>query len=170
MKHAKTIPALKTLLMTGAMAICTAWPALAGEVFGNEESFDAASAVSDEELAGMRGGFLTAGGLFIDFAINTRTLVDGVLQNELAINTQNIQNTSSGDLHQLITVSQDGINKQALNDIINNTSLLNVLQNSRNNTVIQTISTLDITASNLGALENGRLTNGLDFQNINALH
>lgn len=152
------------------MAISVAFPAMAGSFDGaaKEDSFDVARAVPDNELAKMRGGFLSAGGLRFDFALQTHTIVDGVAQNDVSISTRNLEGINANDLKQLIQVGQ-GNQVAALDALAENPALLNIVQNTQDNAVIQRFNTLTVDVSNVAAIRNQALLPAYDFHAVIAL-
>lgn len=115
----------------------------AGAVFNSE-------AVSDEELSDMRGGYLLAGGLKIDFAINSQTLVDGVLQNEVGFSTKDL----SPDVPSSTIISIGENNVISKESIVGQDvgSVLTIIQNAVDSKLIQKFTTVDIEATNYRAI------------------
>lgn len=133
------------------------------------ETFDHSEAVPDSELAKMRGGFITPGGLMIDFAITTRTLVDGAKVSDITMTAQDLQNLSSSqDLQKLIQIG--GGNSVELNELANNPNVGVVIQNSLDEKVIQQFSILDVTVQNFEQFQaNKPLDNALLAARTNPL-
>ena len=131
------------------------------------DTFENSARITDNELDGMRGGF-QIGGLTIDFAVNTRTLIDGITQGDIVINSLNLPGVNQADLHQVIQVGQ-GNNAAALDAIAQNPGLINIVQNTLDGTVIQRFNNLDISVSNLAFFRSQALTPSIDFQAVNAL-
>ena len=148
----------------------TPLPMHAGNESFDEESaeFDTATAVSDEELSTQRGGFITMGGMLIEFGLTTRTLVDGVAQNDISINSENLQQITPDALRQVTQIG-GGNNVGTLDALANNPGLLNVIQNSSNDKLIQNLSNLDIGVSNVATFKDQALTAIVDFQAVSAL-
>ena len=61
------------------LSICAAALLLAQPAFSQDQPTSELTPLSDEELADMRGGFLTAGGITFDFGAVVRTYVSGAL-------------------------------------------------------------------------------------------
>ncbi len=86
-----------------SLVLCTVSTLVSGQALatGAEarfEIFNAVPAVSDGELAGMRGGFFTAAGAHFDFGASIQTMVNG----QLALQT-NIQWTPAGSSTQQLS-------------------------------------------------------------------
>lgn len=155
---------IATLLIT---AIPYAGYAMSGLGGGEIETFDHMEPVSDAELSKMRGGFITPGGLIIDFAISTRTLVDNQVISDVTYNAETLQNLSSGDeLKNLIQIG--GNNSLALDELANNPNIGIVIQNSLDEKVIQQFSILDVTVENFTKFQaNKPLDNALFSAGVN---
>lgn len=126
----------------------------------DDGSFDVASIAQDSTLSEMRGGFVFAGGLKINFGLmSTTTIIDQVTQavskSTVNLSTDGLNGVTPQNLQQLI---QAGAGNQtavpASNVPIN---VLTVVQNTANNQVIQNQNVLDITVSNLAAFRNSQL-------------
>lgn len=141
----------------------------AGNVEEDEDmGFDVASTVSDEELSTQRGGFITMGGMMIEFGLTTRTIIDGITQNDISISSESLQQITPEALRQVTQIGPNN-NIAALDALANNPGLLNVIQNSSNDKLIQNLSTLDIDVSNVSNFREQQLTGLVDFQAVEAL-
>ena len=119
---------------------------------GNSSPFDSAP-VSNQELSEIRGGFLNAGGLLIEFGINIKTFLDGNLQKDISFSTvkNDALEKNSDQLRQAIQV---GNNNQAIpQELLDKLpAIVTIIQNSDDNKIIQNINTLDINVSNTRSL------------------
>jgi hypothetical protein len=66
-------------------------PAANNASFARDDSFEVASAVDNNELSDMRGGFLFAGGLKIDFGLISITSINGIVKSSLSISSNNFK-------------------------------------------------------------------------------
>lgn len=130
-----------------------------------ENEFNHSARVSDGDLEKQRGGFMV-GGLQVDFAINTRTLVDGITQAQTSISSLNLPGVSPSDLSQLIQVG-GGNNSATLNAMAGNQALLTIVQNTKDNTLIQQFNDLALTVGGLKNFQDGVLLQQLDFHAAN---
>ena len=101
-------PALLAAMLVSGQALATGTEA-------RLEIFNAAQTVSDDELAGMRGGFFTAAGAQFDFGASIQTMVDG----KLALQT-NLQWTPAGPVTQQLTGLGAQIQSQVNNTVARN--------------------------------------------------
>ena len=101
-------PALLAAMLVSGQALATGAEA-------RFEIFNAVPAVSDGELAGMRGGFFTAAGAQFDFGASIQTMVDG----KLALQT-NLQWTPAGPVTQQLTGLGAQIQSQVNNTVARN--------------------------------------------------
>ncbi|HET7085542.1 MAG TPA: hypothetical protein VFI23_12275 [Rhizomicrobium sp.] len=90
-------------------------PAMAAPATRLGAVLDGETAVSDEELAGMRGGFFTAGGAQFDFGASIKTMVNG----QLALQTS-LQWTNAGAVTQQLSGLGQAIQSQVNNQVANN--------------------------------------------------
>jgi hypothetical protein len=107
-------------------------------------------ALADSELEELRGGFLLAGGLVIDFALYQQTVIDGELRRELQLSTQNLMQTMQPE--DFRTVIQIGEGNVGLGSLAEIPGIVTVIQNTMDNTMIQNLSNLDIAVANLAAI------------------
>ena len=131
----------------GAMIMAVSAPALAMPDMLEEDVFGTAP-VADEVLAQKRGGFITVGGLQIDFALTTRTLIDGVLERDLTVRSTSLQGLDVDQLRQVIQIGQNN-DFQSLDEVLNNPGVVTVIQNSADDRVIQNFNVLDLNVSNV---------------------
>lgn len=137
--------------------------AMTEEAFDDFDSaFHAENRVEDNELSKMRGGFLV-NGLQIDFALTTQTIIDGVLRKEVKVESNQPNSIPEGGLHTLVQV---GTNNKAipLEQFAGVPAIINVVQNSKDNTVIQNLTLLDMEVSNLTLLRTRALVPQINYQ------
>lgn len=96
------------------------------------------AALSPGEMDSLRGGFLMAGGMTIDFSIIRQSSVNGQLQQQLSFDSRDLARLGN---------SNSEIFKQIPN-------LTTIIRNSADNALIQNLNTLNITATNSGAVRN----------------
>lgn len=133
------------------------------------EPFDVASAtVSNNELSDIRGGFIDAGGMRIDFGLTTRTIVNGVVEREVTINT-NGSSTSlkPSELQQVIQIGDKNVALPG--EIKNIPGLLTVIQNNVDNTVIQNVNMLNVKVTNLSSYQLQTMVPLLNQGNISSI-
>lgn len=133
------------------------------------EDFSASPTVPDSELAQLRGGFVSLSGITVDFALNTRAIVDGTPISDVSINSNNLGSITDPGLRQVVQVGQ-GDASAALNALAQNPSILTFTQVNGNNRVIQQLTTLDLQINgSQSALRTQSLAPQLDFQAVQAL-
>jgi len=148
------------------MAVATATTASAMPAgLGKRDSFGVAP-VSNQELSKIRGGFIAPGGLVIDFALSNQTIINGELLNEISINSAELTSIDVKNLQQFIQIGQSN-DFGSLDEILGSAGLVTVIQNTLDETVIQTISSLDVTVENFNEYQNSvPLNNALDNSNL----
>jgi hypothetical protein len=106
------------------------------------------AALSPQELDSLRGGFLMAGGMTIDFSIIRQNSINGQLQQQLSFDSKNLalNKIQSDNLRNLLQLgsSNPAILKQMPN-------LTTIIRNSADNALIQNLNTLDVTVKNTEA-------------------
>ena len=164
-----TLASLRTTFLLSLLATCSmsnaAW---AASPFESKEGFNRSAEVDDSELAGMRGGFVSAGGLVIDFALSTRTVIDGVTQTDLIISSNNIDDLTAQNVKQIVQIG-DNNNAETLQTLANNAAVLTLIQNSVDNKVIQNFNVLDVAVSNVSEFQANSITALVDLSNVGAL-
>jgi hypothetical protein len=106
----------------------------------------------DEVLEKERGGFVAPGGLRIDFTLTSRTLVNGNLERDVALLSNQLSNVQADQLRQVIQIGQ---NNQFHNvqEVIDNPAVTTIIQNSLDGTVIQNFNILDLNVNNLSQFQ-----------------
>jgi len=135
----------------------------------SEASFETASASTDDAtLSDMRGGFVTVGGLMINFGLISQTAVDHNIVANLNVNSNGLTGNLPQTLQQLIQTG--GSNQAAVTPSAMPITVLTIVQNTANNTLIQNYNQLDLSVSNLGAAFAARqLSFGNRFPSVLAL-
>lgn len=153
-----------------ACVLTVAWvpAAQAGGITSKVDNFNRSIPVPNSELAKMRGGFITLGGLTLEFGLQTRTVIDGVTEADIFISTNNLQNIDTNALQRVIQVGANN-NAAALNELMSNPSLLTVIQNSDDNKLIQNFNVLSLDVQNLQAFQNQQMTSAIELGNIQSI-
>jgi len=158
-----------TLLIATSLVILSSPYAWANESFEDMgESFENSEMVSDEELGNTRGGF-SIGGLTIEFGLTTQTLINGQLQGQLELSSDNFQDLTINDLQQLVQTGAGNNANDALQALANNPNLLSVIQNSLNDTVIRQETALDIQVSGIQNFQAEVISPVLDLAIVDSL-
>lgn len=114
----------------------------------------AGSGLSDQELDMLRGGFVTAGGLHIDFSLRSMVLVNG----EAVM--QSVIGPSAAGLPQLQQLSQSAI--AGAGTLVLSSGLHTLIQNDLDNQTIQSFKVLDVQVANLANLRGMEIRNRVD--------
>ncbi len=110
------------------------------------------------ELAVARGGFLLPGNVQIDIGFESTVMVDGVLRSQTKLFLDNLSN---GQLSSAGGTPGSGTGFQL--------PLTQVVQNSLDNQVIESLKVLDIKISNLGQAQFGPLHQLMNMQLVESL-
>lgn len=149
-----TALASATLALTLLASAAVAFDELDEDIFGVDP-------VQDEQLAEMRGGFITVGGLQLDFALKNRTIVNGQELNNFILESTNMSEINSQNLQQVIQVG-DGNQFESIDALMEIPGLVTVIQNSLSDTKIQNFNELDIVVNNFAEFQNNApLTNAI---------
>lgn len=142
---------------------------------GDPLEFRDLEAASDQEINGMRGGYVTEGGLNFSFGIEQAIFVDGILK---ATNTLNVVKEGAG-LPQALqgpsgntpTVVQIGPGNTFLPTDLEQlqSGFFTVVQNSMDQKVIQNINKINATISVLGLQREISRTGAMNQQLIQTL-
>lgn len=125
--------------------------------------------VGADELADMRGGF-SVGGLDFDFAITSTTMIDGIMQHTSTITSAGL--TTVTEVQQLaagLTAENLAQANSAVTTVLDNDALITTIQNDVDNAIIQQINEIDITVSNLKAVQNLNARSQFNVQATQAL-
>lgn len=124
-------------------------------------------AVSPEELARSRGGFIAPGNIQIDIGFEKILMVDGILQSQTKLSVDNLAakqlNQLSMGMVNLIESGSDSVKADTASP------LNHVLQNNLDQKLIQSIKVLDIQLKNVGNTSRGPLQQMLHSQLIGSL-
>jgi len=126
-------------------------------------SFEDVSALENEDLDNLRGGFVTSNGMVLDFSFSANTLVDGELINQVVFNT--IEN--SINRNSLKNIIQVGDGNVAFSSDLNSQSLpdvLTIVQNNIDDLTIQQINLFDVTVQNMNNYIQQAVSPEIDFQ------
>lgn len=137
---------------------------------GNDDLLfaDDTALVSDDELGDIRGGFLTSGGMIIDIGLVTQTVVNGVLVSEQSTSLNPDQVTNIQSLQTIATIDANNVVISNL-DLNSVSQIVSVVQNSRNNVVVDSITLLNIDVGNVSGFLDQTRTGLIDHQLVNAL-
>ncbi len=132
------------------------------DVLFNEEP------IGDEDLDGMRGGFVTSNGMVIDFSFSANTLINGQFINQIVLNTANVS-AAAGNLRRIIQVGEGNRAFDSGPVIDGLPNVLTVVQNNLDNLTIQQLNILDLTVQNMGNFINQAVRPEIEFQNTMTL-
>jgi hypothetical protein len=158
------------------MQVCDVWAWQSRDVSTKKKShvedlpFERdAQLVSNHELDTIRGGFLMSNGMVVDIGLFTQTIIDGVVVDEMMFKESDLAAVNSYALQKIIEVNGSGssVSKLTLSDV---PQLLTVIQNSRDNVVINNATVLNIDVTNASRflfqtqipLINHQIVNGLN--------
>jgi hypothetical protein len=170
----KTVSSAIALL---AAMILSLWPLAAGA-----DDLSSTAVASDQELAAMRGGFVTGDGLLVTFGIERAIYVNGVLDTASNFTVSRIDGVSglqqpasalaAGDAVKVIQIGPAGSNIFSPGKITTNIlpGSFTVIQNSLNNQVVNNITTINASVTNMNLFRNLNLTTSISEQVIHGLH
>lgn len=157
----------------GCLLFGAAGPAWAGSAF-----FDALHAVPDEELAQMRGGYTSAGGVEVAFGIETAVFIDGILQAVTSFNsTADVFSLPDPRIVMATGLNSNSVGMQLVNSQLTMESmdvdalksqLMTVVQNSQDHRVIDNITQLNAVVTSLDAFRQIRFLDSLQQQMIDS--
>lgn len=150
------------VLMACLLSIASATTARADVLLTPEE------ALTEHEMETLRGGFLLAGGMVIDFALMRQTRINGELHTELQLSTQALMDELvPQDMNTLVQIGNGEVPLSAIQDI---PGMVTIISNTADNSLIQNMSSLDLNVSNVALARQAALVPLLEFQLINAAH
>jgi hypothetical protein len=147
-----------------------------GEIPGSDREGDmqpliiaGATAVGDEVMDGMRGGFTTPDGLVLSFGIERVVYINGELSSSTRLNVAELGNLVGGSadmaamvpLGATVGLIQSGPNNSVSGDVMRSGSFATVIQNSLDNQHIQTITTIDAQVNSMDLMRSNRLGESL---------
>lgn len=122
-------------------------------IAGSFDGLDQAESLGDADLEAIRGGFETSSGMQISFGIDQVTSINGVLQTKMAFFVPNVTENPTGIILEGWTskLIQNGSgNTFALNATDQIPSqVLNVVQNTLDQQVIQHLTVIDLSVTGL---------------------
>lgn len=157
---------------SGLMLLTAVFP-----VWADSGPFNGLRAVPDAELAQMRGGYITAGGIEVTFGIEAAVFIDGVLQ---AVTSLNAASADLGlsDPHIVARTGVDAnigltlVNRQLTMSSMDidavRSQLTTVVQNSQDHKIIDNIIQFNAVVSSLDAFRQGRFLDSLQQQMVTA--
>lgn len=154
----------------GAAALLAAAMPASGEVLSELDGLDAREVVSDQDLDGMRGGYVTSGGLEILFGIQQAVFVDSRLQ---AVTPQLVlsatgQPVSASSLERFLGITGGGPGT-----IQAGTSTLilpqTIIQNALNGVNIDAVTVINTAVMNLSVVRSMNISSMLTGQLIQSL-
>lgn len=153
--------------------------AAAAPALGETDVWEGMPAVADQELAGMRGGYLDRDGVRIHFGIEQAVFVDGMLQAVTRLNAEDglgglatspLLTGDSGWLTDAgVQLFRLGQPSQLAGDELAPSSFLTVVQNSQDQRVIDTLTRIDAVVHGLTALRENRALHTFQSQMIDSL-
>ncbi len=160
----------KGVRIIGAVAVLAVAVPVSGQVLTELDGLDAREVVSDQELDGMRGGYVTNAGLEILFGIQQAVFVDSRLQ---AVSPQPVLSAtgkavslSSLERFQAITGSGTGTLQAGSSTIVLPQT---IIQNALNGVNIDAVTVINIAVSNLSAIRSMNISSMLNGQVIQSL-
>ena len=146
-----------------------------------DDEFDPLSSwqkIPDQELAKMRGGFITSDGLNINVGLERLVMIDGTIKTQFNLDlsglNQNSGKSSSlpSDQNNMIQLIQNGENNLVTPDVPAKFGggALTIIQNSQDNKLIQNFTTLQIDVSGMSQFRTNSLGKSISIEQIRALH
>lgn len=148
MKHYLT----RTASLCVALSVALASPAALALDELDEDIFGVAP-VEDEALAEMRGGFITVGGLQIDFALKSRTVINGQEMNNFILESANLDAISQANLQRVIEVGENNT-FESIDKLMEIPGLVTLIGNTLNDATIQNFNELEVGINNFGEYQN----------------
>ena len=122
-------------------------------VAGSFDQLNEVDSLDDADLEAIRGGFETRSGMQISFGIEQVTAINGVLQTRMAFSVPNVTEHPAG-------ITQEGWTSQLIQNGAGNTfalnaadripsQVLNVVQNTLDQQVIQHLTVIDLSVTGL---------------------
>lgn len=130
--------------------------------------------LSQEEMAGLRGGFMTADGIEITIGYEQAAFINGILQTKLALDISQFDHRNAANLPgniQPIRIIQSGEGNLAPASPLSSppAGYLTLLQNSLDNQTLGNLTVLNINIKNLPDTQFGSLRNTINDQILNSL-
>lgn len=154
----------------GAIAVLAAAVPVSAQVLAELDGLDAREVVSDQELDGMRGGYVTNAGLEILFGIQQAVFVDSRLQAvspQLVLSaTGETVSPSSLERFQSITGSGNGTIQAGSSSIVLPQT---IIQNALNGVNIDAVTVINTAVMNLSVVRSMNISSMLTGQLIQSL-
>ena len=109
-----------------------------------------AQPIDDSDLDNLRGGFITVGGMQVDFGLTSTTVVNGDEYSSISVNSQSFQNLTQEEFFNVVQVG--GNNYFKVENVTNPYALVTVIQNSLNDTDIKNFNLLDLTVTGIDVI------------------
>lgn len=128
------------------------------------DDFDASQRISDDELAELRGGFVTSDGLEINVGLEQLVLINGTLQSASGVDLSTP--SREADAGKIINTIQHGANNSISDDVLARfgDGLFTIIQNSADGQLIQNYTVLNVAVSNASMFRADALGEALDLQ------
>jgi hypothetical protein len=132
--------------------------------------------IPDQELAGMRGGFITADGLEVNLGFQQLVMINGTLKTTLNMDLTGLGGNSKEQANALqqskmIQLIQNGDHNLVSPDIANNFSAgaLTLIQNSLDTQLIQNFNVINVDVSKFSQFRNNALGQSLNLEMVRSL-
>lgn len=133
--------------------------------------------VPDQELAKLRGGFITADGLKINIGLEQLVMIDGTLKTQLNVDLSDLGGTPGGpkpiatDQNKLIRLIQNGEHNLVTQDVPENfaAGALTVIQNSLDTQLIQNLTLLQVDVSGMSQFRSNALGRTIGLELVRSL-
>lgn len=121
--------------------------------------------IGEDTMDGLRGGFVTPGGLTVSFGIERVVYVNGVLSSTTTLNVADLGRLVGGSIEAskalplgtTVGLIQSGPNNTFVGDVVSSGALATVIQNSLDNQQIRTITTINTQVNSLELMRANRL-------------
>jgi hypothetical protein len=158
--------------MATCLPVCLVF---AGEV---NDPFTLWQKVPDQELAKLRGGFITSDGLNINVGLEQLVMIDGTVKTRFNLDLSGLGRTSGGanplasDQNKLIQLVQNGEHNLVTPDVPANFAggALTIIQNSVDTQLIQNFTMLQIDVSGMSQFRGNALGRSIGVEQVRALH
>lgn len=159
-------------LMAACLPVCLVF---AGEV---NDPFTPWPIVADQELAKLRGGFITADGLNINIGLEQLVMIDGTVKTHYNLDlsglgpTPNRSNPAAAEQNKLVQIVQNGEHNLVTPDVPANFGggALTVIQNSLDTQLIQNFTVLHVDVSGISQIRTNALGRSIGMELVRSLH
>ena len=151
------------------------YPGVAGEM---SDPFALWQKVPDQELAKLRGGFITSDGLNINVGLERLVMIDGSVKTRFNLDLSGLGRSPAGptplpgNQSKLIQLVQNGGHNVVTADVPDDFAggALTIIQNSLDNKLIQNFTMLQIDVSGMAQFRTNALGRSIGVEQIRALH